>query len=169
MVFLAASFCNFQPTVCLQTQSQIYVTTDGQSASLSWCQAPIWGLRPYFYYCHTVADLLMCVTLSDERTDLSFTIAAGPRKHSHSRVRVPPDSWPYFTLSDSRLSQPVGPSPRIYIFRNKEAQLYTPQTLGSLVAASYDSQGYGAGIQTRLNAGGGAMALVLLRDNEAVV
>jgi hypothetical protein len=21
-----------------------YITTDGQSASLSWCQAPIWGL-----------------------------------------------------------------------------------------------------------------------------
>jgi hypothetical protein len=32
-------------------QSQNYVTTDDQSASLSWCQAPIWGLRPDFYYC----------------------------------------------------------------------------------------------------------------------
>jgi hypothetical protein len=39
--------------------SQIYVTTDGQSASLSSCQAPIWSLRPNFYYCHTVAGLLM--------------------------------------------------------------------------------------------------------------
>jgi hypothetical protein len=28
------------------SQSQSYVTTDGQSASLSWCQAPIWDLRP---------------------------------------------------------------------------------------------------------------------------
>jgi hypothetical protein len=28
-----------------------YVTTDGQSASLSWNKAPIWGLRPDFYYC----------------------------------------------------------------------------------------------------------------------
>jgi hypothetical protein len=28
----------------IQSQSQSYVTTDGQSASLSWCQAPIWGL-----------------------------------------------------------------------------------------------------------------------------
>jgi hypothetical protein len=27
---------------------------------------------------------------------LSFTIAAGPRQRSHSRVRVPRDSWPYF-------------------------------------------------------------------------
>jgi hypothetical protein len=29
--------------------SQSYATTDGQSASLSWCQAPIWDLRPYFF------------------------------------------------------------------------------------------------------------------------
>jgi hypothetical protein len=29
---------------------------------------------------------------------LSFTITAGPRQGSHSQVRVPRDSWPYFTL-----------------------------------------------------------------------
>jgi hypothetical protein len=28
------------------TPSQSYITTDGQSVSLSWCQAPIWGPRP---------------------------------------------------------------------------------------------------------------------------
>jgi hypothetical protein len=33
---------------------------------------------------------------------LSFAIAAGPRQRIHSRVRVPWDSRPYFTLSDSR-------------------------------------------------------------------
>jgi hypothetical protein len=64
-----------------------YVTTDGQSASLSWCQAFIWGPRPDFYYCQTVAGLLMWGAVSDERTGLSFTIAAGPRQRSHSRVR----------------------------------------------------------------------------------
>jgi hypothetical protein len=40
-------------------QSQSHVTTDGQSASLSWNKAPIWGLRPsikhsfqqYLYFC----------------------------------------------------------------------------------------------------------------------
>jgi hypothetical protein len=31
------------------SQIQSYVTTVTQSASLSWCQAPIWGLRPDFY------------------------------------------------------------------------------------------------------------------------
>jgi hypothetical protein len=43
----------------IQTQSQSHVTTDGQSASLSWNKAPIWDLRPDFYYCQIVAGLLM--------------------------------------------------------------------------------------------------------------
>jgi hypothetical protein len=41
--------------------------------------------------------------LSDERTGLSFTIAAGPHQRSHSRVRVLWDSRTYFTVSDWRL------------------------------------------------------------------
>jgi hypothetical protein len=53
-----------------QSQNQSYVTTDSQSASLSWCQAPIWGLRPD-------AGLLMWGALSDERTSLSFSPPSG--------------------------------------------------------------------------------------------
>jgi hypothetical protein len=45
----------------------------------------------------------MCGALADERTCLSFTIATGPRQRSHFQVQVPWDSWPYFTVSDSRL------------------------------------------------------------------
>jgi hypothetical protein len=37
---------------------------------------------------------------------LSFTIAVGLRQRIHSEVRVPQDSWPHFTVSDSRLPQP---------------------------------------------------------------
>jgi hypothetical protein len=72
------------------------------------------GLRPDLYYCQTVPGLLMWGALSDERTGLSFIIAAGPRQRSHFWVRVPQNSWPYFTVSDSRLPQPGGPGPRIY-------------------------------------------------------
>jgi hypothetical protein len=43
----------------LVSESESYVTTDGQSASLSWNKAPIWGLRPDLRYCQTVAGLLM--------------------------------------------------------------------------------------------------------------
>jgi hypothetical protein len=64
---------------------------DGQLDSL-WNNAPIWGLRPDFYYCQTVAGLLMWGTLSDERTGLSFATAAGSRWCSHFWVRVPWDS-----------------------------------------------------------------------------
>jgi hypothetical protein len=67
-------------------QSQDYVMTEGQSVSLSWCQAPIWGLRPDFYYCQT--GFLMWGAISDERTGLLLTTAGGPRQDSHSWVRV---------------------------------------------------------------------------------
>jgi hypothetical protein len=67
-------------------ESESHITNDGQSASLSWNKAPIWGLGPDFYYCQTVADLLTWGDLSDERTDLSFTIAPSSRQRSHFRV-----------------------------------------------------------------------------------
>jgi hypothetical protein len=81
--------------------------TDGQSGSLSWSIALMRGLRPDFYYCQTVAGLLIWGVLSDERTGLSFTIAAVSRQHSHSRVRVPWDSRPYFTLNALYEARPV--------------------------------------------------------------
>jgi hypothetical protein len=62
-----------------ESESESYVTVDGQPASLSWNKAPIWGLRPDLYYCQIVAYLLILGALSDDRTCLSFTIAAGPR------------------------------------------------------------------------------------------
>jgi hypothetical protein len=57
--------------------SESYIPTDGESASLFGDKAPIWGLRPDFYYCQTFADFLMLGAVSDERTGLSFIIAAG--------------------------------------------------------------------------------------------
>jgi hypothetical protein len=107
-----------------QSQSQSYVRTDGQSASLSCNKAPIWGLRPYLYYCQTVAGLFVWGALSDERTVLSFTFADNPRQHSHFRVR----------------------------FRGTR-DLYCLRFETSLSVASYDSQGYGGGIRSRLHTG----------------
>jgi hypothetical protein len=83
----------------LETHSQIFVF------QLNTC-----GHNPY-------------VTSSDERMGLSFTIAAGPRQSIHSQVRVPQDSWPHFTVSDSRLPQPA----QVLVFispKNRVAQLY---------------------------------------------
>jgi hypothetical protein len=58
----------------------------------------------------------------------TFTIAAGPRQRCHSRVRVPRDSWPYFTVSDSRLPQPGRPSPLIYISQEQGGPVIPPGT-----------------------------------------
>jgi hypothetical protein len=79
--------------------------------------------------------------------DLSFTIAAGPRLRSNSRVRAPRNSWPCFTVSDSRLTQLVGPGPRIYIRQEQGGPVISPGT-GSLFVASYDSQ---VGIRPRFH------------------
>jgi hypothetical protein len=95
-----------------QSESESYVTTDGQLASLSWNKAPFWSSWPDFYFCLTVAGLLIWGAPSDERTGLSFAIANGPRQRSHSRVRVPWNSRPYFTVSDLRLPFSSPPTTR---------------------------------------------------------
>jgi hypothetical protein len=69
-------------------ESESYVTTDGQSASLSWYKAPIRGLRPDFFPRSeygirlTVTFLFSWGALSDERMGLSFVCAAGPCQRS---------------------------------------------------------------------------------------
>jgi hypothetical protein len=118
-----------------ESESESYVMTDGQSASLSWNKAPIWGLRPDFYQCQTVAGLLMWSAPSDERTPLSFTIAVGPRQPSHSRVRFPWDLRPYFTVLGSRLlfsSSPTTRTATVEVFdsastREADCSLGVPQ------------------------------------------
>jgi hypothetical protein len=74
--------------------------------------SPIWGSWPDIYYCLTVTVLFFGSALSDERTGLSFVYAAGSRQRSISRIRVPSDSWPYFTLSDFRLPFSSPPTTR---------------------------------------------------------
>jgi hypothetical protein len=83
-------------TLCCYCQRQSHIATDGQSISKSWCRAPI--------YCTLIGTFfLFWGALSDERTNLSFVYVSGPRQRSFSRIRVPWDSWPYFTISDLRL------------------------------------------------------------------
>jgi hypothetical protein len=54
--------------------------------------SPIRGRRSHFCYC----QLRFCRCRPDERTGLYFTVAAGPRQRSLSRVRFPRGSWRYF-------------------------------------------------------------------------
>jgi hypothetical protein len=79
---------------------------------------------------------------------LSFTIAADPRQCSHSQVRVPQVSLSHIRDSPNLQGQvPIFISPR-----NRMARIY-PQALGSPFVASYDSQGYGGYIRSRLHMG----------------
>jgi hypothetical protein len=56
-----------------------------------------------FITCVTVTFLFLWGALSDERSGLSFVYAAGSYQRSLSRVRVPWDFKPYFTVSHLRL------------------------------------------------------------------
>jgi hypothetical protein len=89
---------------------------DGQSASLSWNKAPIWGLRPDLYYCQIVVGLLMWGALSDETTGLSFTISTGPRQRSHSRVSHVALAIVFYCLRfETSLSSPPTTTPSILV------------------------------------------------------
>jgi hypothetical protein len=77
------------------------------------------GLMIRFLYCQTFGGLLMRGALSDERTGLSFTIAAGLA----SAVIFGSES------------------------RRTRDNILLPQIRGFPFVASYDSQGYGAGIR----------------------
>jgi hypothetical protein len=83
------------------------------SVSKSWCRAPsgahgqtlitLWQLRSCF-----VGRPLW----REDGSGLSFVYAAGPCHRSLSRIRVPWDSRPYFTVSDLRLPFSSPPTTR---------------------------------------------------------
>jgi hypothetical protein len=110
-----------------ESQSQNHVTIDGQSASLSWNKALVWGLRPEFYYC---LQLRVCgggtLSLTSGRVCRLQLLLALARA-VFFRVRVPRYSSPCFAVSDSRLPQPGGPGPRIYIPPGAGWPSYTPR------------------------------------------
>jgi hypothetical protein len=82
--------------------TEYYNTTDSQSASLSWNKAPGWGLRPEFYYCQTVAGLLMSGALSDETTGLSCTMV-----NVQYILTELPNELPFITWCGSETEHPL--------------------------------------------------------------
>jgi hypothetical protein len=126
----------------------------GQSVLVS---SPIWGPRPEFCYCQTFAGLLMWDVFSDERAGLSFIIAAGLRQRSNFRVRVPRDSWPNFTVSDSKLPQHWRPGHRIFIPQEQGGPVIPPGT-GFHFRRLLWLTGLGGDIRTRLHTGASLLA-----------
>jgi hypothetical protein len=81
---------------------------------------------------------------------VSFTIVAGPRQCSYSLVESR-RTHDHILLSQTRDSPNLEGQVPVFISpRNRVAKLH-PQALDSLFVASYDSQGYGGGIRTRLH------------------
>jgi hypothetical protein len=105
----------------------MYVTTDGQAASLSWNKAPIWVLRPDFYYCQTVAVYwcgTLCLTRGQVcRLKLLLALARAVILGSESR-----GMRDHILLSDSRLLQPGGPGLSIYIPQEQGDPVKPPGT-----------------------------------------
>jgi hypothetical protein len=71
-----------------------YITTDGQSASLSWYQAPIWGLWPDFYHCQTITGFWYGTPSLTRGRVCLFQC----KKYNIRTI--------HFTVSDLRLPQP---------------------------------------------------------------
>jgi hypothetical protein len=106
-----------------------YIMTDGQSASLSWYKAPIWGLWPDFYYCQTIVGLLIWGSLSDERTGLLFTIAA---VFASTVILRSESCGAHDHILLSQIWYSPNPEDQVPVFispRNRMARLY-PQALG---------------------------------------
>jgi hypothetical protein len=130
---------------------QNYSTTGGLlPISSSWGQTPR-NSRPVFFSSTEYLRLYsLCNIFSDERMGLSFTIAAGPRQRSHVQVRVLRDTWPHLSQIRDFLNL-TARSP--YLFPPGKGWSSYPQALGSILVASYDSQGHGGGIWTRVHMG----------------
>jgi hypothetical protein len=70
-------FWTVVPTELFWSESESYITTDSQSASLSWNKAHIWGLRPDIYLSLTItAMFLWASSLTRGRVWLLYMLLA---------------------------------------------------------------------------------------------
>jgi hypothetical protein len=146
-----------------QRQSQSSFTTGGlPPISSSWRQAPGDSRPVIFIFQLNICGYSSCVTSSLTRgwvcrSQLLLILASAVILRFEPR-----DSWSHFTVSDSRLPQPGGPGPRIYIPQEQGGSFIPPGTL-LLFIASYDSPGYGGGIRPRLHTGLNCQLLLVSR------
>jgi hypothetical protein len=135
---LYSSLPLYSSRLLLQLESESYVTTDGQSASLSWYKAPIRGLRPDFF------------PFGIRNTSDNYVL------HSVGRPLWREDGSVFcmcrWSLPAQSFSRPC-PLGLVTVF-------YCLRFETSLFVASYDSQGHGGGIQPRLHT-----ALLQLRNS----
>jgi hypothetical protein len=92
-------------------------TTNGQSASLSWCQAPIWDPQPIFLLLSLIIFrtlwALYFVEPSLTRWRVCNLLLLLVLASAVPLVLVLRDSRPYFIVPNFETPQPDGPGPRI--------------------------------------------------------
>jgi hypothetical protein len=101
---------------CIVKVKVICITTDSQSASLSWYQAlgTRYQIFPSFFCIDSCEFLDVGHPLWRQYGSVIYcTIASGPCQSCHSWIEVPKNSY-HILLSHLRLPQPAGPGPRIY-------------------------------------------------------
>jgi hypothetical protein len=145
------SCCCLSKLLQSQSQSQSHFTTGGlPPISSSWRQAP-WDSRQVIFCQLNTCSHSPYVTSSLTRgcgcsLQLLLVLASAVILRSESR-----GTHDHILLSQIRDSPNLeGQAPVFISPRNRVAQLY-PQALGSHFVASYDSQGYGGGIRSRLH------------------
>jgi hypothetical protein len=134
-----------------QSQSQSYITTDSQSASLYWCQAPIWDPRPIFPLLALIIfrQLRVCwcgaPSLTRSRACsfqflLGITSAAFLRSESHG-------THEHILLSlFLRLPQPGGPGSCIYFPQEQGSPVIPPGHWVYWIHQSESESGSGSGL-----------------------
>jgi hypothetical protein len=117
-----------------QNQSQSYITTDGQSTSLSWCQAPIWDQRPIFIFLSLIISRQLWVcwwgapSLTRGRV-CSFQLLLASPAESYLSLSPAGLMAIFYCLNIETPPNLAGQVPVFISHRNRVAQLH-PQTLG---------------------------------------
>jgi hypothetical protein len=100
------------------------------------------------WVCNLIVQLLL---------DLPRAVTLGSKSHrTHDRI----------LLSHLRLLQPGGPGPRIYIPQEQGGPVI-PLGTGFTFVASYDLQGYGGGILTRLHTSANLVVVYLTANGQS--
>jgi hypothetical protein len=96
----------------------------------------------------TTSNVIFQLNTCGHSTYVTSSLTRVSRQRSHSQVRIPRDSRPHFTLSDTRLPQPGRPDPRIYIPQEQGGPVILPGT--GFPFHRYDSQDFGGITRPRL-------------------
>jgi hypothetical protein len=140
LLFIDSRTTDLQLTLLQMTidKSQSHVTTNGPSVSLSWCEAPICGLRLDFYYWQLPVCRWGALSLTRELVCSLQLLLVSP-----AQSFLGPSAAGLVTIFYClRFETPPNLEGQVPVFispRNRVLQLY-PQTLGLFFVASYVSR-----------------------------